>query len=75
MLFILILCELLEIFNTSGRTSAKPPKGPPSSVISCRLYCQDVSPDAVSDPRTRGLDELIREVGVTRRGLYLRMAE
>ena len=44
-------------------------------MVSCRLYCQDVSPDAVSDPRTRGLDELIREVGITRRGLYLRMAE
>ena len=29
----------------------------------------------LAPPRTRGLDELIREVGITRRGLYLRMAE
>ena len=53
----------------------KAAKAPPSSVVSCRLYCQDVSPDAVNDPRTRGLGELIREVGITHRGLYLRMAE
>ena len=73
MRFILILCELLEMFDTSGRTS-KPPKRRRQAWSPVDRIVRMSVPMLLAPgfhPRTRGLDELIREVGITRRGLYL----